>query len=233
MTQCMDCGEPTSGKRSKRCMKCANIQRHKPPNLCIDCGKKLTGQRSKRCQPCYIETTRGKPKTFEHRVKVCSTNAGISLEEARQRLTERDAKPSGRIWDEKWKANQRATHLKSGSWKPIGAVYTHPKKGYVLEKVSHGKGRRNWVAQHRLVMERHLGRSLSTDEHIHHIDGAPANNELDNLVIVSRREHFVLIKMLQFIRDPRGGKRLAKAFVLTILSEHPQLLQETISKSGD
>lgn len=46
-----------------------------------------------------------------------------------------------------------------------------------------------YVAEHRLVVERDLGRYLSQDEHVHHIDGDPQNNDLSNLAVVSVHEH--------------------------------------------
>lgn len=45
------------------------------------------------------------------------------------------------------------------------------------------------IAQHRLVMEEHLGRALTSDEEIHHIDGDKLNNDIENLQIMTRAEH--------------------------------------------
>jgi hypothetical protein len=42
---------------------------------------------------------------------------------------------------------------------------------------------------HRVLMETHVGRKLKTDEHVHHIDGNRANNELSNLQLMSAAEH--------------------------------------------
>lgn len=50
-------------------------------------------------------------------------------------------------------------------------------------------GKRLYVPEHRLVMERFLGRKLAPDEHVHHIDGDTLNNSPSNLKIVTRAEH--------------------------------------------
>lgn len=46
-----------------------------------------------------------------------------------------------------------------------------------------------YVLEHRLVVERHIGRYLTDDEVVHHIDGNPSNNSIENLAIMSKVEH--------------------------------------------
>jgi hypothetical protein len=55
---------------------------------------------------------------------------------------------------------------------------TISRKGY---KVFYKNGKH--IKEHRYVMEQHLGRKLSQNEHIHHIDGNRLNNNLKNLEI--------------------------------------------------
>lgn len=57
--------------------------------------------------------------------------------------------------------------------------------GYMYFWLSDG----SYIKEHRAVMEQHLGRKLSCDEHVHHIDGDRTNNDISNLVILSRGEH--------------------------------------------
>lgn len=68
---------------------------------------------------------------------------------------------------------------KSGSWKG-GRIIDN---GYIcILKPKHpycnGKG---YIQEHRLVMEKHLGRYLTKKEVVHHLDGDKANNKIENL----------------------------------------------------
>lgn len=43
--------------------------------------------------------------------------------------------------------------------------------------------------EHRVIMERHIGRALRDDEIVHHKDGDKSNNDPSNLEIMSQSEH--------------------------------------------
>lgn len=80
------------------------------------------------------------------------------------------------------------------------------KDGYVLVVApdnhpypadSHKPSGLKYILEHRLVMEQHLGRYLGPKEVVHHIDGNPSNNVIDNLQLFASQE--------DHIRKAHGG----------------------------
>lgn len=51
------------------------------------------------------------------------------------------------------------------------------------------------VQEHRYIMEQHINRSLKKDKVVHHINGNPSDNRIENLEIMSRSEHTSLHNM--------------------------------------
>jgi hypothetical protein len=85
------------------------------------------------------------------------------------------------------------------NWK--GGHYTS--KGYVFEYCpDHPNNCDGYVLQHRLVVERSIGRILDKEELVHHINGVKTDNRIENLAIMKRGEHIRSHK----VNAPRDDK---------------------------
>lgn len=74
------------------------------------------------------------------------------------------------------------------------------REGYIREYVD-GK----YKMQHRLVMERYLGRELRPDEVVHHKDHDKTNNNIENLELLTNSEHTRLHNYEKFGKAPAEG----------------------------
>lgn len=84
---------------------------------------------------------------------------------------------------------ERAPNYKGG---------THNNWGYRLCSVG-GKQ----MMEHRYLMEQHLGRKLSHEEHVHHINGIKTDNRLENLMLTTLKEHPALHRKCFFSETHR------------------------------
>lgn len=74
---------------------------------------------------------------------------------------------------------------KNPNWK--GGV-TRADRFYIKEMVGHKK----YKLQHRLIVEKHLGRELKRTEHVHHINGDKTDNRIENLIVLTKSFHHKL-----------------------------------------
>jgi len=75
----------------------------------------------------------------------------------------------------------------SSGWK--GGKYIN-KLGYVVVHIlNHPYSWKNRILEHRLIMEKYLGRYLKPKEIIHHINGIRNDNRLENLEITNLKDH--------------------------------------------
>lgn len=54
------------------------------------------------------------------------------------------------------------------------------------------RGTRNYMYEHIIIMENHLGRYLEPGEVVHHKDLCKTNNDIDNLLLMTHSEHMKL-----------------------------------------
>lgn len=110
------------------------------------------------------------------------------------KVTTNRRKPGGRRYAEQKFCNtackaeyQRQTALKR--FQEEGPTRHHMKRhGYLWVSVpSLVTGKKHAILQHRYVMSKALGRPLTKDETVHHIDGCRQNNEPGNLRLFSSR----------------------------------------------
>lgn len=83
----------------------------------------------------------------------------------------------------RWKGGKK---IRRDGYSFVIAPDDHPHPSYVK------KSGLRYILEHRLVMERHLGRYLDPSEVVHHIDENPLNNDVANLrLFATQREHML------------------------------------------
>jgi hypothetical protein len=68
---------------------------------------------------------------------------------------------------------------------------TQDKDGYVrVFSVNHPHANgRKMIALHVMVMEQHIGRQIAASECVHHVNGNKLDNDLSNLMLMTRSSH--------------------------------------------
>jgi hypothetical protein len=107
---------------------------------------------------------------------------------------------------------RKASQSASTEWRRLGSYGD----GYVrVSRRNPETGHMETMPEHRAVMSEVLGRRLSSDEHVHHINGVRDDNRPENLELWSSRVH------------PTGARvDDLVAYAMSILKEYrPELLK--------
>jgi len=179
---------------------------------CLDCGKPLTRSKTGFCLSCVGKGKRnamyGRKHTDESIKKMSIAQSGkVISEETKRKISKNHARLSGVNHPhfgknpsletiEKMRLAKIGTQTKenNNNWKG-GKVNCH---GYVFELQKDG----SYKQEHRIIMENHIGRELSNDEIIHHINQDKTDNRIGNLQIMTQETHKQLHNELRCQRKP-------------------------------
>lgn len=135
---------------------------------CATCNKKYTvdKSRSKHCNQCRHTHRKlacarcGNPRHY--RAKLCLTCAALGKE------------------------MENHAAWKGGTIVSMGNGYRYLRVRGDHPRVKNRKSKWNYVQEHILVMEAHLGRCLLSHENVHHKNGQKLDNRIENLELWSR-----------------------------------------------
>lgn len=88
-----------------------------------------------------------------------------------------------RMFSEQWRKNISESKRKRADLTAAGV--SKKASGYV--EITRGQNK--WRGLHVVVMECHIGRRISHNEVVHHIDEDKSNNAIENLMLMTRSEH--------------------------------------------
>lgn len=170
------------------CEGCSKHSNKKPrrgkTNQCAECGREFYARPGAVARFCSHDCHNAEQR--RHRVElVCvSCNKRFSLGKAA--AAARGTSPTcSRACDTLRRTTNGVGRMHNG--RPVLRWST----GYLfVYEPDHPAAYRNgWLAEHRYLMEQKLGRRLTPEEHVHHINGIKDDNRIENLALLGHSEH--------------------------------------------
>lgn len=206
-----------------------------PKKECPECGGQCSAK-SKRCRICTSrDPDLARRRGLSGRGKKRSPETVERMRSAqRRRQPEQNRRIAdglrGRKLTSEHVANTRKALVESGHWFNVGDVRAR-RDGYRHIKVAEGHGAADWKPEHRHVVEVAIGRQLSTQEHVHHLDGNRHNNSLCNLIVMDYGAHAFVTRLCRTLSRREDGAAIAAGIVAT-LSVRYGISHSTSSVSG-
>jgi endogenous inhibitor of DNA gyrase (YacG/DUF329 family) len=142
------------------------------------------GKIKKNCPICKKEFASYKKRERIHCSKKCWSISKIGIpisEEARRKSSISQTGPKNHMW-------KGGKHINYGGY-------------MVVYKPEHPFASRKYIMEHRVVMEKILGRYLEPFEIIHHKNGIKTDNRPENLQLAIRKAHFGQVRCPHCLKE--------------------------------